>query len=222
MATDSVKWTDVVSAISSGTSALLAIVAAVVAVFAVRAALRANETQNKQLRRLEATQEQELASKFVVWIRRSSPDAPPWFQVVYANTSGLPFQDVVVQLSHAGKSVAVVRLSELEPTDHPTPLDGVGQRFAEAILEAESGKVDHPNSEEVQAIQLPALETGYAVRVSPRYKIDLVFEDSNGNIWTRRHGELIPVGNQLEGAAFLLDGSTGRKRTAVDGPAQHA
>jgi hypothetical protein len=104
-------------------------------------------------------------------------------------------------------------LTEVEPTDRPTPLDRVGRVFSSPIAAKCDGDWDESTPANIEKIMLHDTEIGYAVRTSPRYKIDLLFEDSNGNMWVRRHGELIPVSDYGEATAYLYDGSTGKART---------
>ncbi|GAB3677655.1 hypothetical protein [Saccharopolyspora tripterygii] len=72
---ESVKWTEVVSAVSAAASAALAIAAALVAYFAGRAAWRSYGVQRKQLQRLEEDRLNDLASKFGVWVEYDESDA---------------------------------------------------------------------------------------------------------------------------------------------------
>lgn len=214
MRTMSVKWTEVVSALSSVMSSSLAIIAAIFAYRGVRTAWRSYEVQQQQLNRSVELQARNQAENFCVWLEwRESA----WVIMIH-NASPLPVYDVIVSwdlddpVTWSGIAGTLPDVSDDErtgllgdwdfntvgPSPEPQHHEGVGEWIRSGV----SGCLDVFEKRDHGLIFPPDYEIAFK-----NLRLRTVFTDAAGVYWERLGGQLQRWDDRLKTPADRSDTS---------------
>ncbi|MBN6037462.1 hypothetical protein [Amycolatopsis sp. 195334CR] len=219
LSTETPKWTDIGSFAVAAAALLIASVAA-------WATIRTNRNQSEQLRRLEATQASELASKFGVWISSKpaeeyEPDSgdhvgsSTQFYFEFQNSGFLPIYNLVVycdlpHLIHPTTRQERLRWSfaTIAPTPTRSQLDDNDRLNKAMVYEVvafrERYRFASKDELTIEMRNLRRLIQGDIKSgmeyLSRQSRIGLFFTDGNGLHWHRSHDGTL---TQLEKAGDL-------------------
>ncbi|WET79231.1 hypothetical protein P3102_35270 [Amycolatopsis sp. QT-25] len=147
------KKADWFSAWASGASAIVATFALLAAGVAANATIATNRNQSEQLRRLEETNQRELASKFGVWIEDRYPNfgyVHSWrHQIHYHNAGPLPMFAVEV-LIHFGNQTLKITRNTLAPTKEVTEIQSASNSMRDFVTEIAAERLKELRPQETE------------------------------------------------------------------------